>query len=92
MLTASPLNATSVALEWRNREGVTHKTGVERREVGSDFAEIALLDPGTNKHEDSGLRANTRYTYRVYYANRGGRSEPSNEASAVTHPPGGAAK
>jgi tripartite motif-containing protein 71 len=87
-LVATAFSSTQINLNWTDASD--NETGfiVERcqGDCGSGFAVIASVAADTTVFSDSGLIAETSYTYRVYAANAGGNSDYSNSASATTLP------
>ncbi|MFV1981667.1 MAG: PKD domain-containing protein, partial [Rhodothermia bacterium] len=87
-LNASPAGFDAISLTWTNG-GDESGTSVERKTGGGSFSEIVSLGAGAGNYSDSGLAAQTTYTYRVGPFNSGGKTW-SNEATAATaDPPAG---
>jgi regulation of enolase protein 1 (concanavalin A-like superfamily) len=84
-LEASAVSEREIDLTWTASPGInTYR--VQRRLVGGSFEEIAS-GLTTTSFSDAGLNAFTTYEYQVLAENAAGVSEPSNTASATTHPP-----
>ncbi|HDH97367.1 MAG TPA: fibronectin type III domain-containing protein, partial [Proteobacteria bacterium] len=88
-LTATPSGTMSIWLEWTDADEWEDGFLVERSEDGMSFEQVAELpyhheeDPRVY-YEDTGLRPNTTYYYRVRAFNEYGYSDYSNVASATT--------
>jgi C1A family cysteine protease len=96
-LVATPISSGQVNLSWI--DGSTNEDGFKiERCAGagcSNFAQIATVGANVLTYSNTGLTANTAYTYRVRSHNTGGDSGYSNIATAITpaalppSPPGG---
>jgi large repetitive protein len=86
-LAASAISASTIEVTWV--DDVRTETGfeVQRRPGAGDFATIATVDAGSTGHTDTGLPAETGYTYRVRACNATGCSGWTGTVSATTHPP-----
>jgi hypothetical protein len=82
-LAASVLSASQVRLKWQNVSGETGYR-VERSTDGVNFSFLANVADEVTTFTDSGLRANTRYFYRVGALNGATKSGPSPTALVVT--------
>lgn len=85
-LTAHAVSATRIDLSWTDNSGDEQGFRIERSLNGSDFVEIATVDPNVNTFSDTGLSPSTTYFYRVLAFNNFGNSEPSNIAADTTAP------
>ncbi|MFQ5569738.1 MAG: fibronectin type III domain-containing protein [Rhodothermales bacterium] len=86
-LAARAVSSTRIDLAWRDASDNEAGFRVERStDGGQRFREVIVVPSGTTIYPDEGLAANTTYVYRVRAVNRGGDSDPSNEASATTLP------
>lgn len=91
-LTLQVLSQTSIRLTFTDNADNEDGFIVQRAPDGSQFQDVnPPLGPsqgvgGTVTFTDTGLTANTLYHYRVFAFNNGGRSAPSDEASAQTLP------
>ncbi len=83
-LTATVVSSTQINLSWT--ETSTDVTGfkIERKTGSGTYAQIGTALANATSYNDTGLTANTSYTYRVRATNTGGDSNYSNEASATT--------
>ncbi|MBN2278940.1 MAG: SUMF1/EgtB/PvdO family nonheme iron enzyme [Candidatus Marinimicrobia bacterium] len=59
------LNASAVKLSWENYCHFNHKISVERRTLGGEFSQLALLNFGTNTFTDLGIDSTLIYEYAV---------------------------
>jgi titin len=83
-LAAVPVSASEIKIDWTDNS--TNETGfkVERAKGGGAFLEITTVGGNVTTYADTGLSANTEYTYRVRAYNGFGNSTYSNSASATT--------
>jgi probable HAF family extracellular repeat protein len=83
-LVAGAISPTQVSLQWDGKldQGAT-RVSIERRTGAGSYFPIAEVQ-NTRSYLDSGLAANTTYSYRVRAANRTDWTAYSNEAAAVT--------
>jgi hypothetical protein len=86
-LTAAAEGTDRIALAWTDAADNEAGFRLERAESGGGYAEIAVLPADTVAYSDTGLAADTTYSYRVYAFNSAGESAHSNSASATTEPP-----
>jgi serine protease AprX len=88
-LSASATSASTISVGWTDASSDEEAFTLERCEgVGcTTFAELATLLAGTTSYADSGLAADTSYTYRVRASNAAGSSAWSDTATAVTQSP-----
>ena len=80
-LNSTGKSQTSVSLSWTAPSGVA----VDRYIVTRNGNDLPATITGTS-FTDSGLSANTAYTYTVKAVNAGGTSDPSNSISVTTDP------
>ena len=86
-LTATPLSSSRIDLSWT---ASTDNVGVSRYRVLRDGTEVGL--PAGNAYSDTGLAADTEYTYTVIAVDAAGnQSAASAPAAATTLPPGATA-
>jgi hypothetical protein len=85
-LTATAASSSQINLGWT--DNANNETGfkVERCQGAgcTSFAQIGTAAADATSYSDTGLSANTSYTYRVRATNAGGDSAYSNQASATT--------
>ncbi len=83
-LTATATSTESIALSWEDNADEEEGLYVERRNDDGSFERVVTLGPDHTSFSDSGLAADTHYTYRVQAFNVRGVSAYSNEADART--------
>jgi len=87
-LTTTATSTTQINLAWTDNS--TNESGfkIERCQGAgcANFAQIAQVGAGITSFANTGLVANTTYTYRVRAYNSGGDSSFSNAAAATTLP------
>ncbi|HDH97406.1 MAG TPA: hypothetical protein ENF73_06745, partial [Proteobacteria bacterium] len=88
-LTATPSGTISIWLEWTDADEWDDGFSLERSTDGENFEQVAELPYHHEEdrrvyYEDTGLRPNTTYYYRVRAFNEYGYSDYSNIASATT--------
>jgi fibronectin type 3 domain-containing protein len=76
----------SVLLQWTDTSSNETAFVVERKTAGGEFVAIHTTGAGTSTYTDTGLAADTSYTYQVKATNAGGSSNYSNPASITTLP------
>ena len=84
-LSAIALSPCRIALSWAYPS--TNETGFvlqRRAESQSTFAPLVTLPASPTNYTDTGLKAGTRYDYKLVAFNTAGSSAPSPQASAVT--------
>jgi hypothetical protein len=86
-LTAVAGGADRIALSWVDNAELEEGFRLERSEAGGGFSEIAVLPADTVAYTDTGLSAQTTYSYRLYAFNSAGVSADSNIAAATTEAP-----
>ncbi|MCY3714372.1 MAG: fibronectin type III domain-containing protein [Gemmatimonadetes bacterium] len=87
-LAASARSATSVRLRWKDNSDNESGFKIERKlstQNNASFSQIGTASANDTTYTDSGLSANTGYTYRVRAYNSGGNSDYSATASATTN-------
>ncbi len=89
-LTAAGVAANQVNLSWVDNSNNETEFRVERKTgAGGTYTHVGTVGSGVTTWADTGLAAGTTTFYRVSAANEGGKSAPSNEASAVVSGPTG---
>ena len=84
-LSAQALSDSEIRLEWTdNSDDETAFQVQRRRGSGGPFDDVAELGANVTTFLDSGLRDETKYTYRVRACNAAGCSSYSNQADAET--------
>jgi hypothetical protein len=84
-LAATPISSSSIELAWVDNADNENGYKIERSPNGSsDWVSIDTLNPDTESYIDTGLEAETTYSYRAIAFNNYGDSNPSNTASATT--------
>jgi len=83
------ISTSRIALDWTESEDEDFESyTIYRNETGavteSDLLVTTIGDINRTYYDDSGLRENTTYYYRVYTANEGGLTTRSNEVDATT--------
>ncbi len=86
-LTATATGSTQIDLAWVDNAANEDGFRIERSE-GGGFSQIATVGANVTVYSNTGLAADTTYTYRVYAYNGSGASGYSNPASATTEPAG----
>jgi hypothetical protein len=84
-LGANTVSQTQVNLVWNDNSDNESGFRIER-DSGSGYVEIATVGAGATGYANTGLTANTPYSYRVRAYNTGGNSAYSNVAQATTLP------
>ena len=83
-LAASAVATGQIGLTWTDNASDEYGFRIERSTNGMNWVIAAIVGPDSTGYADSGLLANTTYTYRVLAYNGAGDSAPSNTASATT--------
>ena len=83
-LLATSLSAGSIGLEWSDTSDNEAGFRIERHTENDAFASIATVAAGVTTYTDSGLAADTVYSYQVVAFNDAGSSAPSGIGSAKT--------
>lgn len=84
-LLATAISTSHIELTWKDNSDNEAGFEVERKSTG-EFARIARPAANTTSYGDTGLEANTLYTYQTRSVNESGASAYSNEASATSLP------
>jgi hypothetical protein len=84
-LIATPVNSSSVYLEWDASFVAGQFYVIQRKEIAGSFTNIATIPVTTRTYTDNGLNDNTEYVYRVYTYNTDGVSPFSNLDTAKTY-------
>jgi hypothetical protein len=85
-LTVTALSAASLKLTWRDQSANESGFRIERQVGSGAFAPLGAVGANVVTHTDSGLRANTRYGYRVKAWNAGGEAVPTSVVPGLTLP------
>lgn len=83
-LSATAASASQINLSWADNSTEEEGFRIERAVSGGSFVEITIVRAGSVSYADTGLTANTGYTYRVRAFNNSGNSAYTNTASATT--------
>ena len=83
-LAAQATNFDTVVLSFTDNADNEDGFEVSRSVAGGAFAVLATLEADTTSYTDSGLEAETEYTYKVAAYNAAGNSDESNSATVVT--------
>ena len=85
-LVATAVSSTQINLSWT--DNATDELGfhIERSLDGTNFSEIATVNPDVTSFNDTGLTPSTTYFYRIFSFNNFGNSAPSNIAGDTTQP------
>jgi subtilisin family serine protease len=85
-LAAVAVSASQIDLTWQDNSGDEQGFRVERCQGAgcSDFVQVAELAANTTGYSDTGLQADTTYSYRVRAFSSNGDSSYSNTAQATT--------
>ena len=84
-LSASAVSSSQIDLQWTDNSDNEDGFRIQRTAYGGIvWSQIAQTAAGATSYQNTGLPANTTYTYRVYAFNGIGNSGYSNEASATT--------
>lgn len=83
-LTATPVSASRVDLQWSDNSSTETGFLVERSGNGVDYSQVASLGANATAYGDNGVTALTNYWYRVRAWNSVGSSAASNVATVTT--------
>ncbi len=83
-LTAAAKTRTKIGIKWTDNSPNESVFVVEMKAPGSTFMEIGTVPADTVAANVSGLRRNTKYSFRIRARNGSGTSDPSNTAKAKT--------
>lgn len=85
-LTASPLATTQTYLTWTDKSKNKEFYTIERSTDGVKWTVVTKKAPASRpKYVDTGLKANSKYFYRIRSANANGNSNYSNVTSVTTY-------
>lgn len=87
-LKASAVSASEIVVTWDDNSSVEEAILLERAEGSGGWGAAAELGKNAESYSDSGLSADTSYSYRVRARNAEGDSGYSNIATARTDPDG----
>lgn len=82
-LSANATSSSQISLSWTDASGNESGFRIERLSGGT-WVYVTEVGGNVTSWSDSGLNANTTYSYRVYAYNSAGSSDYSNQASALT--------
>jgi C1A family cysteine protease len=87
-LTATAASSSQINLSWSDGSNDEDGFRIERCQGPgcTSFTQVAIVGTGVKSYSNSGLTANTPYTYRVCAYNSAGNSGYSNSAAATTLP------
>jgi hypothetical protein len=83
-LAATTQSSSSIVLTWADKSNNETGFKVQHSPDGVNWSEIASLGSNVTSFTNTGLKAGTKYSYRVYAYNSVGNSAFSNTASATT--------
>ncbi len=83
-LTATATGTTTITVTWTAPSTAATQFILQRSTGGGAFSEIGRPAASTTSYDDSGLQANTAYSYRLAAVRSAGTSEYSAAASATT--------
>lgn len=83
-LAAVAVSSTQINLMWSDNSIDEQGFRIDRSLDGTNFAELATVNPNVTTFSDTGLTPNTTYFYRVLAFNNFGNSAPSNIAADTT--------
>lgn len=87
-LTATAVSSSRIDLTWTDNSDDEAFFTIHRSLDGSSFVPHDTASADATAYSDTGLSANSTYSYRVLATNDYGNSAPSNTASATTDPAG----
>jgi fibronectin type 3 domain-containing protein len=83
-VTATALSSSSIELDWSDVEAETGFRVERSTDGGATWTAIATTGQDVTSYTDSGLTADSTYSYRVFATNAGGDSAPSEVVVAST--------
>jgi hypothetical protein len=83
-LVAVAVSSSQIDLTWTDQTATETGFSIERKTLGSTYAEIATVGANVIAFSDTGLNPNTQYFYRVRAFSANNTSSYTNEASATT--------
>lgn len=83
-LTAVAVSSSQINLAWQDNSDNETNFVIERKTSTGSYAVIATVGANVTSYNNTGLKKNTTYYYRVKAINAAGSSAYSNEASAKT--------
>ena len=88
-LTATAVSSSQINLTWQDNSNNEFGFKIQRKTGSSgSWSTIYTTSANETSYQNTGLSANTTYSYRVYAYNSTGNSGYSNEANATTQPAG----
>ena len=83
-LSAKVLSSSSIALNWRDNSDNETRFRIDRKLGDGSFRKFATVGANTKSYKDTGLQANTAYSYRVRAENSAGKSGFSGKVTETT--------
>ncbi len=83
-LSASVVSASQIDLSWTDNSSNEENFLIERSPDGSNWTQIASVNPNSTSYSDVTVSSGTLYYYRIRSANTFGNSSYSNTASSTT--------
>ncbi|MCZ6673965.1 MAG: fibronectin type III domain-containing protein [Verrucomicrobia bacterium] len=83
-MSASAFSMTRIDLTWTDTADNETWFRIERKVGNGAFSQLIDIVGNLESYSDSGLTADTTYTYRIRSGNAAGLSSPSNESAATT--------
>jgi uncharacterized protein len=83
-LKSTSVTNNQIVISWKDNSDNETAFIIERKIENGNFSQLAEKSANTTSHTDSGLSANTTYTYRVMAKNAAGNSAYSNELPVTT--------
>ena len=85
LLTTTPNSQSQITLNWTDNSNNETGFNIERQN-GAGWTPVITVGAGVTTYADTGLAANTAYTYRVNAVNAAGPSAYTNTSTATTLP------
>jgi hypothetical protein len=82
-LKATVVSTSEIDLQWTDKSTTEDGFRIERKIGTGSYALLASLGPNVAAYKNTGLKAGTLYTYRVFAYNKAGNSPYSNEAGGT---------